>query len=285
MYSYKIEINNLNEYINYIFTLKNSENCELWYRGHRNSEWKLRPTLFREAVKKQYNDGMVHPIEYINYIDFVPEIENFRDKIKGKIGKTKLNLFHYTFIGQHYGLKTPILDWSTDPLVALFFALYEFNIAEDTFPLVYVLRPSILNKNSAIVYTEGDEEIEEPFNIDNINDEQFKEWFKNLNNTPFSMVPFAVKSEIDLRSHRISRQSGVFTLHEARFDSGVNWISKEDNDGTKIGFAIKINPNSVGLIINQLEALNITYETIYGKEVTEIQAYATEVLKKSERIL
>ncbi len=46
-----------------------------------------------------------------------------------------------------------------------------------------------------------------------------------MNNTPFDTILFAVRSDYDLKSQRISRQSGVFTLHEARYYRGVEWIN------------------------------------------------------------
>ncbi|WP_261062775.1 hypothetical protein [Streptococcus mitis] len=46
-----------------------------------------------------------------------------------------------------------------------------------------------------------------------------------MNNTSFDTILFAVKSDYDLKSQSISRQSGVFTLHEARYYKGVEWIN------------------------------------------------------------
>ena len=46
-----------------------------------------------------------------------------------------------------------------------------------------------------------------------------------MNNTPFDTILFTVKSDYDLKSQRLSIQSGVFTLHEARYYKGVEWIN------------------------------------------------------------
>ena len=186
---------------------------------------------------------------------------------------------------QHYGLKTPALDWSTDPLVALYFALDKYEYIEDgPFPVVYILNPSILNKYAGLVISNEDEysDIIEPLIVDELDDEDFMKLFKDLNNTPFSPTPLAVKSNLDLNCHRISRQSGVFTLHEARHLKSPEWFARS----TDFGMVLKINPQKAVEIRKHLNLLNINEETIYGIGVDskELSQIAEKIVNKTDII-
>lgn len=279
------EITSVEEFITHIFDYARNNPHELWYRGHRSQDWKLRPSLFREEVLDMTDDGSIQPIKYKNFMDFNVALKQFRDELRETIKDDRLNLFHYTFLAQHYGMPTPALDWSTDPLIALYFAVDGFEYTnEDEFPVVYILNPTRLNENSAMYYTDGNRTISEVYCVDNANDKIFENCFSDMNDTPFSIIPFAVKSDYDLKSQRISRQSGVFTLHEARYIKGVELINFDAEDGEKMGVALKISPSSVELIKNQLKILNLTPETIYGQEVTILEEKAKSISKETPKI-
>ena len=279
------EITSVEKFINQIFAYSSNNPHELWYRGHRSQDWKLRPSLFREEVLDMTDDGSVQPIKYKNFMDFNSALKQFRDELIETIKDDRLNLFHYTFLAQHYGMPTPALDWSTDPLIALYFAVDGFEYTnEDEFPVVYILNPTRVNENSAMKYKEGNRTISEVYCVDYADDKLFEDCLSDMNDTPFAIVPFAVKSNYDLKSQRISRQSGVFTLHEARYYKGVDWINFENDDREKMGVALKISPSSVEYIKSQLKILNLTPETIYGQELTILEEKAKSISKKAPKI-
>lgn len=278
-------ITSVEKFITQIFNYASNNPHELWYRGHRSQHWKLRPSLFREEVLDMTDDGSVQPIKYKNFMDFNVALKEFRDRSIETIQDDRLNLFHYTFLAQHYGMPTPALDWSTDPLIALYFAVDGFEYTnEDEFPVVYILNPTRINENSAMKYKEGNRTISEVYCVDDADDKLFKKCFSDMNNTPFHIMPFAVKSNYDLKSQRISRQSGVFTLHEARYYKGVEWINFVTNDGGKMGVTLKISPSSVEFIKSQLKILNLTPETIYGQELTILEETAKSISTETPKI-
>ena len=278
-------ITSVEAFITYVMNYANNNPHELWYRGHRSQDWKLRPSLFREEVLDMTDDGSVQPIKYKNFMDFNSALKQFRDELIETIKDDRLNLFHYTFLAQHYGMPTPALDWSTDPLIALYFAVDGFEYTnEDEFPVVYILNPTRVNENSAMKYKEGNRTISEVYCVDDADDKLFEDCLSDMNDTPFAIVPFAVKSNYDLKSQRISRQSGVFTLHEARYYKGVEWINFVTDKGEKMGVALKISPSSVELIKNQLKILNLTPETIYGRELTILEEKAKSISTETPKI-
>lgn len=97
---------------------------QLIFRGQRNSDWKLQSSLEREIksvkTQEQYNEiAQKH-------------LSNFKKLARGKIreqslllGNSEENNEELWAIGQHLGLKTPLIDWTRSCLIALFFAFYK----------------------------------------------------------------------------------------------------------------------------------------------------------------
>ncbi len=122
----------------------NRKRVELVFRGHRRYDWGLTPTLARFNEQNIIDEGLAEE-----------QLRLFRKAIRGRISDH--SLFNSDdkreddelwAIGQHYGLKTPLLDWTYSPYVALFFAFSKANEAEEKdnpYRAIYILNKTAIS--------------------------------------------------------------------------------------------------------------------------------------------
>jgi hypothetical protein len=122
---------------------------KIWYRGHASKDFKLIPTIYREALDLRYErpNHIVRPT-HIRAIERGIDLSFARQGIsflaKKGIANTDMNRY---FLKQHYKVKTRLLDWTESALVALYFALNEAGQQEND-AVVYLLLPFKLNNFS-----------------------------------------------------------------------------------------------------------------------------------------
>lgn len=104
--SEEIRISSVSEFIQKIVQRDKEAGTETFYRGHANKDWELLPSIFRtpNGVEK----------EHLLFRDMVAHEPQSFSECKSALD--------YLVQMQHYGLPTRLLDMTTNPLVALYFA-------------------------------------------------------------------------------------------------------------------------------------------------------------------
>lgn len=106
------EINNIDDL--FLFLNKFSQKkTRLLFRGHKSSEYKLIPSIGRYKTNKKTEFTPTDEIKSLNL--FKQKSYPYLDK---NISKLEL-----LALAQHYGLPTRLLDWTWNPLVALYFSV------------------------------------------------------------------------------------------------------------------------------------------------------------------
>lgn len=140
------------------------------YRGQSNGDWELIPKAGRHPFNRK-NDKVTFDYFKRNAIPFLKNKPN--------------NNWDWLTVAQHYGVPTRLLDWTTNPMVAAFFA-----VADD-------------NDSDAAIFRFHHKEIVLSENID-----------------PFMFKKVAVYRP-SAYSERVIRQKGYFTIHP---DPNVSFV-------------------------------------------------------------
>ena len=178
----------------------------VWYRGHGNSGYLLQPGIFRSpftlaAVKMPSKSVEEQRLRLEREI-----LSQFRTA--GAALLDPADVIQTYFLAQHHGMPTRLLDWTTNPLAALFFASSNRDSKVDGDVLLMDAR-KLLPKPPSPIPPDFPRDIitaRHPYTIDAIG-ESF--WVKPREPRRSLILPVRP----DSRSGRIVHQSSCFTLH------------------------------------------------------------------------
>ncbi len=164
----------------------------IWYRGQAEEDWSLKPS-------------------YIRLNNPMPEttlIKKFKQSASMLLEKEPKNSFDWLFLMQHHGVPTRLLDWSESPLVALYFAVCNYDKHQNKNAVVWSLKPCALNHN-ANIHDAGEE-----FFIPSFEDEELINYkVETLAGQPRQKYP-PIATIATRNNARIQAQLGVFTIHQ-----------------------------------------------------------------------
>ncbi|MGL6159904.1 FRG domain-containing protein [Microbulbifer sp.] len=127
----------------------------LGFRGHANATWGLETTLVRyvdEAMsmfpeRKESFENTYEVAEAILHRDFKRKLITNSDLPQEQVDK--IDIWQY---GQHFGLPSPLLDWSYSPYIALYFALVDRPRSKAEEPCaIWVINLEILEMMNRII--------------------------------------------------------------------------------------------------------------------------------------
>lgn len=208
------------------------------FRGQQVGDWKLEPTLDRLAKKVSKFNRRQHLV-------------NFQRAARGRRGPSPVMISEeddWWALGQHFGLATPLLDWSTSPFVAAFFAFEKEDLGnQSAFRAVFALSESSVKRKSS--------------EIDKANREAHKE-------LPEILRPRAPKVEfirpLSDENPRLINQGGLFT----RSPDGQTieeWFTKNFPDEKRYMILVKILiPNrDRDTCLKDLNRMNINHLSLF----------------------
>ncbi|WP_144787804.1 FRG domain-containing protein [Lysinibacillus fusiformis] len=286
------------EYVDLIKKLK-TQDSNLWFRGQCNASYRLIPSAMRTMWEiSDYYDRPIKPRKvenkfhnrrtHVAYLNQYAMLEEFKILVKDYLRLIPENDLEWLSIAQHYGIPTTLLDWTTDPLVALFFsritdnkiinqstieeALSDFN--ENQYSklgsAIFALNPGEMNKNIGELFINGDmdKRVTTPLNA--------KNHLKHLTDyeSNHALPCFFTSTPID---RRICRQSGNFTIH-----GSMVWPLDHQKVSRELIHKIFIPFKVFEEINTTLDALNINESSIYG--FSEIDNIARNISNDAKNI-
>lgn len=232
-----------------------------WYRGESKEYELLIPKIYRNIKSDDSNLFKTSEINMILKKEF-NYFQEFRRRAKSIVTQIeKEDFWSWYFLIQHYGGATRLLDWTSNPMVALFIAL-DSNRDSNENPIIHLLAPTIL---SSLAFKNIENCVDETTKILYPGEKETNRWISNILNekdkipeAPIALLPANCDP-------RIISQKSCFTL----FGRQVNGLVIDGKEiicpccNQRILKKLIIDGNSKKSLRQELAKIGISSETIF----------------------
>jgi len=184
-------ISSVAEFLTAIRADRDARPGTIWFRGHSDATWNLLPGFMRSTSDTSETTLL----------------NRFRQSAAMLADRRPATSFDWTFLMQHYGVPTRLLDWSESPLISMYFAVEDWAHKPNVDAALWCLWPTLLNQNANIV-----DKVEGQY-IPSFEDDELQGYTVDSlrQNTRLELFPVAT---IATRNNaRIQAQMGTFTIH------------------------------------------------------------------------
>jgi len=131
--------------------LLGGETIKGWvFRGHGDASWSLLPKIDREPFAKFRMDKILEREDHEILI-----LEQFKKYARSYLPTPPRDDWEWLALAQHHGLATRLLDWTSNPLAALYFAIEEGTHGDAAAVWCYSHRGRLASGNSHPFETRG----------------------------------------------------------------------------------------------------------------------------------
>ena len=286
------------EFVGIIDSSKPEEPNSLWFRGQSSASHRLIPGALRnihqshDHLGQEIDDTAVRVSSggVFSGPNSEKMLQDFKQLGRPFLEQQPTNEFEWMFIAQHHGLPTRLLDWSTNALVALYFAAQgaqvregdgkaecarfeDDNFSEEGFA-VFAIEPAKINEQTIL----------QSKTIDIAS--HAESWDKYIDPFTKDITTLPVCITAPHMTTRIRAQSGTFTLHGAQIAPLDYYNALQD-----LISKIFIPYTSTTAILASLGKLGINESFIYpsldsiAKDVAKAanQTYASTRSRKSDK--
>ena len=208
---------------------KESPTGIVWLRGHRGYDWDLKPTVGRPQTfagkTVTFDDGQEKRL-----------LQRFR-RHAYQFFNRDISLWEAISLARHYGLPVRIMDWTSNPLAALYFAT-SFTKKNETHGAIWFLLPSDNESGRLDVFTAP-----EPLSVCGLR----------------LIYPATV-------TQRIAAQSSTFTIQDKPRRNMDEYSMDEPGtphrDILKLG-RLRVPKDKKPTMLREMEAINVNWRTLF----------------------